>query len=109
VDIRYPLTIKTMAYVRANARTLDVPRTWNLLHSFIKTGDVIYIFVDRRLQRILYNHAVKQGLAKDKLNKYFQYPGRGRGAGGIIRHEPGHATHMHVRFRRSTPDEEPNT
>ncbi len=109
VDVRYPLTFKTRAYVKANAKTLDVPRTWDLMHAFIQTGDLVYIFVDYRLQKLLYEHAVKLKVPEDKLKKFFQYPRARRTALGIIRHEPGHATHMHIRFRRSTPDDEPNS
>ena len=109
VDIRYPLTIKTNAYIKASTETLDVPRTWDLMNAFIETKDVVYIFVDTRLQKLLYEHAVKQKVPEEKLKKLFQYPRSRRAATGIIRHEPGHATHMHVRFRRSTPDDEPNS
>lgn len=109
VDIRYPLVIKTNAYIRASAKTLDVARTWDLMHALIKTGDMVYIFVDHRLQKLLYEHAVQQKVPEDKLKKYFQYPRARRTALGIIRHEPGHSTHMHLRFRRSTPDDEPNS
>ena len=109
VDVRYLLIINTRAYVRANAKTLDVPRTWDLMQAFMQTGDLVYIFVDYRLQKLLYEHAVKLKVPEDKLKKYFQYPRARRTALGIIRHEPGHATHMHIRFRRSTPDDEPNS
>jgi LysM repeat protein len=101
VDIRFPLNIRTRHYVAASPKTLDVKRTWDLIERFIKTGDVVYIFVDRKLQRVLYEYVKSQRrFSKKQLREYFQYP-RGRGSmQGIIRHEPGHSTHMHVRFGR---------
>lgn len=109
VDIRYPLTIKTSGYIRANARTLDVPRAWALIHAFLKTKDVVYVFVEYKLQKVLYQRAQQLKVPKDKLKKWFQYPRSKRSMTGIIRHEPGHDTHLHVRFRKSDPEEEPNS
>ena len=101
VDIRFPLRIKTDRYVAATPESLDVKRTWDLIQRFIRTGDVVYIFVDYRLQRKLYEYVKEQRrLSKKQLAEYFQYPRGARSMVGIVRHEPGHATHMHVRFVR---------
>jgi LysM repeat protein len=76
---------------------LDVART--LLQAFIDTRQVVYVFVDYRLQEKLYEHALAQGVPQRELDGLFQYPhGRGR-AHGIIRHWPNHRHHFHVRFR----------
>jgi LysM repeat protein len=78
---------------------LDVARTWALLEAFIATRQVVYVFVDYRLQQQLYEHARAQGVPQRELDGLFQYPhGRGR-AHGIIRHWPNHRHHFHVRFR----------
>ena len=101
VDIRFPLKIETKHYVAASPKTLDVKRTWDLIERFIKTGDVVYIFVDYKLQKALYEHVERQRRFSSKqLREYFQYPRGRRSMLGIIRHEPGHSTHMHVRFTR---------
>lgn len=107
VDIRFPLSIKTDGYVAATPETLDVERTWDLLHRFIQTDDVVYIFVDYKLQRKLYKHVKRLNkFSSKRLRELFQYPRRPRAMVGIIRHEPGHSTHMHVRFvheKRTVP------
>ncbi|MEM9460975.1 MAG: penicillin-insensitive murein endopeptidase [Myxococcota bacterium] len=91
-----------LGYVRrAGSATyaVDIPRTWALLQAFIDTRQVVYIFVDYRLQQQLYEHAKSRGVSDKTLDELFQYPrGRGR-ARGIIRHWPSHKRHFHVRFR----------
>ena len=83
---------------RVTKKTIDVRRTWRLLHQFIRQGQVDMIFIDYALQEVLYEEARRRGARSRDLDEWFQYP-RGRGAGrGVIRHEPGHANHMHVRF-----------
>lgn len=78
---------------------LDVPRTWALIKALLDTKQVVYVFVDYRIQERLYEHALAQGLPQRELDRLFQYPhGRGR-AHGIIRHWPSHRHHFHVRFR----------
>lgn len=81
-----------------SARTLDAGRTWFLLHQFLRGGKVDMIFIDYALQKPLYEAARKAGVKTSQLDEIFQYP-RGKRAGrGIIRHEPGHDDHIHVRF-----------
>ncbi len=91
-----------MGYVLEGGRRgapVDVARTWALLQAFLDTHQVVYIFVDYRLQEKLYQHAKARGVPQRKLDELFQYPhGRGR-ARGIIRHWPSHKRHFHVRFR----------
>lgn len=104
VDIRFPMKKYRDGYIRLSPRTLDVRRTWDLLHAFIKTGKVVYLFVDYRLQRVLYKRAQEKKIPPELLKKYFQYPRKKKTMYGIIRHEPGHATHVHVRFVRDGSD-----
>lgn len=78
---------------------VDVARTWALIEAFIDTKQVVYVFVDYRIQEQLYEHARAHGVSQRELDGLFQYPhGRGR-AHGIIRHWPNHRHHFHVRFR----------
>jgi LysM repeat protein len=88
-----------MHFSGVTPQTLDVRRTWLLVHELLRTGQVRYIFLDYRLQKLLYEHARRHGMSERELDEYFQYP-RGRGRNhGIIRHWKGHAHHLHVRFR----------
>lgn len=102
VDIGYVLTGKDAhetKFRHAGTHNLDVPRTWALIKSFVDTDEVTYIFMDYRIQKLLYEHALSKGVDEDTLDELFQYP-RGRGRShGIIRHWRGHANHFHVRFR----------
>ncbi len=102
VDIGYVLRGKDAnetKFRHAGAHNLDVPRTWALIKSFIDTDEVTYVFMDYRIQKLLYEHAVSRGVDEETLDELFQYP-RGRGRShGMIRHWRGHANHFHVRFR----------
>jgi LysM repeat protein len=102
VDMGYVLTGKDADETKfrgANAKNLDVARTWALVKAFIDTDEVTYIFMDYRIQKLLYEYASEHGVSEDTLDELFQYP-RGRGRShGIIRHWKGHSNHFHVRFR----------
>ncbi len=102
VDIGYVLKGKdkdVIKFRRAGSKNLDVGRTWKLLKSFLDTGQVRYIFMDYRLQKLVYEYARDHGMSEDALDELFQYPrGRGRTA-GQIRHWRGHVNHFHIRFR----------
>jgi len=102
VDIGYVLVGKDAdetKFRHANAKNLDVARTWALIKAFVDTDEVTYIFMDHRIQKLLYDYAESKGVDEDTLDELFQYP-RGRGRShGIIRHWKGHANHFHVRFR----------
>lgn len=78
--------------------TIDARRTWALLYQFIRQGQVDMIFIDYSLQRPLYEEARRLGAPKRKLSEWFQYPAGPNSRRGVIRHEPGHAGHIHVRF-----------
>ncbi|MGE0455033.1 MAG: penicillin-insensitive murein endopeptidase [Vicinamibacteria bacterium] len=80
----------------ADARSLDVARTWALVRGLVTGTDVERIFIDRSLQRLLFAHALEQGEDRDWLDDIFGRRTAGKGA--IIQHERRHRDHMHVRF-----------
>lgn len=84
----------------ATADNLDVPRTWRLIKSLIDTDQVVYVFVDYKLQKLLYEYAESQGASEEFLDEIFQYPRGRRRLYGLIRHWKGHTNHFHVRFRK---------
>lgn len=93
------------AYRAVRASELDPQYQWALFEYWIDHGLVDYIFVDYTLQERMYNHLKERGYSDSRLRRVFQYP-RGRHSGhGIIRHEPGHRTHYHVRFSCDSNDE----
>ncbi len=101
VDVGYVLRGKfahDKRFHNANAKNLDVARTWALVDAFLATGRVKYIFMDYKIQKLLYEHARKKGVSERRLDEIFQYPRRRRH--GIIQHWRGHVHHFHVRFER---------
>jgi LysM repeat protein len=89
-------------FVKASQARVDVAATWTLIESLSaaarKPGGPEYIFLDYGLQKQLYEHAREQGMSKAKLEEIFQYPHGRHHRGGLVRHEPNHADHLHVRF-----------
>ena len=84
---------------KATGGQLDVRRTWALIEGLLAAGEVQYIFIDYRLQKRLYDHALNNAkVSRARLNKLFAYPRGRRARVGVIRHSPGHDDHMHVRF-----------
>ncbi len=81
---------------RADANNLDLPRSWAFLRAFITETDVQLIFVDRKIQGMLYEYALSVGEDRAWLDKIFQYPTHA--CAGIIRHARGHLNHFHVRL-----------
>jgi penicillin-insensitive murein endopeptidase len=104
VDLRLPLRWR-LGYVNATPRTLHVRRLWFMISTLIKTCDVEFILLDRKLQRPLWVHALRQGLLPSQLDLILEYPNRPTGwhparpQDAIVRHLRGHANHLHVRFR----------
>jgi hypothetical protein len=80
-----------------------------LLQAFAKTADddigVQKIYLDFGVQGRLYKWAVAHDVPRGYLDELFQYP-HGRGANqGLVRHEPHHDDHMHVRFKCAPDDD----
>ncbi len=78
--------------------TFDAVKNWHLFKTWIDSGQVEYIFVDYRLQKVLYEYAKSIGYTEAQLDPIFQYPAGRRVATGIIRHSKGHDDHFHIRF-----------
>jgi len=76
--------------------TLDVARTWTFVRALLTETDVELILIDRRVQKMLKEHALAIGEDPAWLDSVFQY--RSRATKPIIKHVWGHRTHIHVRF-----------
>jgi murein endopeptidase len=94
----------------ATADNLDFRATWALLSAFCRTAGqplgVERIFMTYSTQALFYRLARKHGISRARLDEWFQYPHGRRADHGIIRHEPGHDEHIHVRFRCAPSDAE---
>ncbi len=107
VDIGFYFKRKPQGYpesfVVANRKNIDFEASWALITEFTslanKPDGVDRIFLTYSSQKMFYKLARKHGVPKHKLKKIFQYPAGRRAKSGIIRHEPGHDEHMHVRFK----------
>lgn len=100
----YPLS-----FVRATESTLDIAATWALIEAFADTADsasgVEKIFLNYELQEVIYEWARENGVSERKLEDIFQYPHGQFAQQGIVRHESGHDSHVHVRFKCPRDDE----
>jgi len=99
---RYPKP-RPKGFVRVDKRNrMDLPAMWTLLTALVgrskRAAHVEYVFLDRGVQGTIYEWAKKRGKPRKLLDRMFQYPAR-EGGSGVIRHEPNHADHLHVRFR----------
>jgi Penicillin-insensitive murein endopeptidase len=97
VDIAYVLHDRGRFGV-ATTTNLDRRHTWALLQALLDTRAITYVFIDYEVQRLLYEHALGEGMTEAQLDPLFQYPYGRRAAQGIIRHWKGHRDHFHVRF-----------
>ncbi|MCX6545228.1 MAG: penicillin-insensitive murein endopeptidase [Acidobacteria bacterium] len=78
------------------AANLDLPKNWALVRALVTCTDVEAIFLDTRIQKLLYKYALSISEDKDWLDRIFQFSRGSRNA--IISHVPLHRTHYHVRF-----------
>jgi hypothetical protein len=97
VDIAYVLHDRSR-FGPASSGNLDRRHTWDLLRELLDTRAITYVFVDYEVQRMLYEHALGEGMTEEQLDPWFQYPYGRRAARGILRHWKGHRDHFHVRF-----------
>jgi len=94
-DVGYYYLDGSAWYRRATAQNLDVTRTWAFVRALITRTDVEMILIDHSIQALLRTEAERTDPDTEWLDSVF----RGRnGLPPLIRHAPGHATHLHVRF-----------
>lgn len=90
------------SFIDATEDNLDCEATFALVEAFAATsrdeGGAQVMFLDFKVQGILYKWALGHDVDEDYLGRLFQYPHRGAST-GLVRHEPNHANHLHVRFK----------
>jgi LysM repeat protein len=89
-------------FVGAGVAPLDLAATWSLIEAFYeqskKPGGPVQIFLDFEVQGRIYEWARGKGVSRRVLREVFQFP-HGRWARrGLVRHEPAHDDHLHVRY-----------
>ena len=83
-------------FAPGTAANLDLPRNWALIRALLVCTDVETIFLDLRIQRLLYAHALSLGEDKAWLDRVFRFVKGAKEA--RICYAAGHRTHYHVRF-----------
>lgn len=76
---------------------IDYQRLWFFIDTMERTGVVAAIYMAPGIQRRLYQHAVSQGVSEARLRTLLQYGPKGV-KGALIRNEPGHRDHFHLRL-----------
>lgn len=82
--------------VAGTAANLDLAKNWALVRALVTETDVEAIFLDTRIQRLLYKYALSISEDKAWLDRVFRFSRGYKDA--IISHERGHRNHYHVRF-----------
>ncbi len=108
VDLSYPQIWdhkSELAPQDMNERNLNRELTWALLELLRETTALEHVFIDRKLQQLLYQYALESGrYSKKDLENWMEYPSPTGTGSPIIQHVPGHSDHLHVRFK-CTPSE----
>jgi murein endopeptidase len=85
-------------FVPITAKNIDLERNWALIEALAAGEDVQYIFIDRRIQKLLRTYAAEVKKVPEKvLDGLFEYPRKGS-LTTLVRHRRGHRNHLHVRF-----------
>jgi len=95
LDISFYYRDGTRWYARGTRDNLDFPRLWAFVRALIEKTDIDLILLDHGLQEPLKEYALTIGEDPAWVSQIFQGKGALR---AIIRHAPGHATHLHLRF-----------
>jgi penicillin-insensitive murein endopeptidase len=96
VDVGFYYKDSTKWYVTADGSNLDLPRTWAFVRAMITETDVQWIFIDRKIQKLLRDYA--ESIGEDVAWLDLIFGGETSNVRPLIMHEPGHDTHIHVRF-----------
>jgi len=96
------------AFLDATRVALDLEATWTLVTALVgpseAASNIEYMFIGYPVQKKLYDYARGKGVSEAKLDWLFQYPRGSRAMRGIIRHEPGHTNHIHLRYKCPSGD-----
>jgi murein endopeptidase len=85
-------------FVPVTAKNLDYERTMALIDAIAADDSAQYVFIDRRVQKMLYDYAVDvQKRAPESMAGLFEYPRKGS-LTTLVRHRRGHRNHLHIRF-----------
>ncbi|WPB82405.1 penicillin-insensitive murein endopeptidase [Archangium violaceum] len=93
VDLGFYYPTAEPVRVRARENHIDLELNWALLKALAIHTDAQMILVDKRVQKVLYDYALRKGESKEWLDSLFN-----AGATSLVKHARGHRDHFHVRF-----------
>ena len=99
IDIWLPRRPEARLVKSPGPQHIDWRVAWGLVHAFLDTGEVEFIFLSYRQQRLLYRAAQSLGARQKELDRIFQYPRGPRSNHGVIRDADGHVIHVHIRIK----------
>nr|WP_255208223.1 penicillin-insensitive murein endopeptidase [Myxococcus sp. AM009] len=100
VDVGFYYPTVDPIRTRAREHVIDVALNWEFIRSVLVKTDVQMILVDRRVRKVIYDHAVRVGEDKAWLDSIFN-----DGPTGVVRHARGHRDHFHIRFHNPRAQE----
>jgi LysM repeat protein len=86
----------TRWYTPSDGDNLDVARTWTLLKTLAGSTDIEMVLLDINLQKRIESFAIST--EHDTAWVHLLFHGEGVRP-PLLRHSPGHATHLHLRFK----------
>ena len=109
VDLRYflkntPPNDHEKRFVHASK--IDLPRTWTFLRILDRYELAETVFMDHRLQEVLYEYGKDHlKLSEKELRRFLSFPVKGRRSGSLVQHISNHYHHLHVRLRQEASHE----
>jgi LysM repeat protein len=105
-DVGYYLggNLQNKTLHKVAASHLDYAKNWTLLRCYLKTGRVVRLYMDTNIQKGYVRYLRRRKLlSSDTIDRLFGAvaPNPRR---ALVRHAPGHDTHLHVRFSCSVGD-----
>ena len=92
VDLAFYYPTAEPVRVRAREKYIDAALTWALVKAMVTRTDVQMVLLDRRVQKVLYDHALQVGEDRAWLDWVFNGPAP------LVQHARRHRDHLHVRF-----------
>lgn len=92
VDLAFYYPSAEPVRAREREKYIDKQKTWALLKALVTRTDVQMVLMDKRVQKVLYDQALKNGEDKAWLDSLFN------GADPLVKHARRHRDHLHVRF-----------
>ncbi len=99
IDIRLPVWPGVPIHGAPHPDEIDWYATWGLIKAFVQTDEVFTIFLDVSRHRHLYEAARAMGETPETLEPVIKWPRWSGSSRPVVRHSPGHDTHIHVRIK----------